>query len=207
MSSFLLKIVLRETSCPTWRRFVAPSFTTLDRLHYVIQTVMGWDGACAHCYGLRKQEYYPGNDPLKRGFAEEMFSLDDLAFQTGTKLKYCYDPEGANWKHDISVESTRFVGRICSAPFYCIDGENSVPQTAGIIQIPAKRFRDHADADEQDSSAIGLASKSFDLEKINRLLHVEPSEISKLLREAEIWKRSLDNSILSIASVRPKTAS
>jgi hypothetical protein len=39
---YLLKIELLDIEPAIWRRFVVPANITLDRLHDVIQIVMGW---------------------------------------------------------------------------------------------------------------------------------------------------------------------
>jgi len=39
---YLLKIQLLDIEPSIWRRFVVPASITLDRLHDVIQVVMGW---------------------------------------------------------------------------------------------------------------------------------------------------------------------
>ena len=40
---YQLKITLKDVSPPIWRSFVVPASITLDRLHDVIQIVMGWE--------------------------------------------------------------------------------------------------------------------------------------------------------------------
>ncbi len=42
---YLLKIQLLDIEPTIWRRFVVPASITLDRLHDVIQIVMGWSEA------------------------------------------------------------------------------------------------------------------------------------------------------------------
>lgn len=45
---YLLKIQLLDIEPSIWRRFVVPASITLDRLHDVIQVVMGWTDSHLH---------------------------------------------------------------------------------------------------------------------------------------------------------------
>ena len=45
---YLLKIQLLDIEPAIWRRFVVPASITLDRLHDVIQIVMGWTDSHLH---------------------------------------------------------------------------------------------------------------------------------------------------------------
>lgn len=128
MSSYLLKITLRGTPNLVWRRFVVPSFTSLSRLHEVIQDVMGWQRKHPHAFYFRKQEYLPTAGGLKgKALPEEMFSLDDLIYQSGARLKYHYDPDGDKWVHDIAVESIRYIDSEWPYPMYCLEGVRACP--------------------------------------------------------------------------------
>ena len=58
---YLLKIRLLDIEPEIWRRFVAPGSITLDRLHDVIQIVMGWTDSHLHEFVIGKKRYteYP----------------------------------------------------------------------------------------------------------------------------------------------------
>ena len=45
---YLLKIQLLDFEPTIWRRFVVPASITLDRLHDIIQIVMGWTDSHLH---------------------------------------------------------------------------------------------------------------------------------------------------------------
>ena len=59
--NYLLKISLLEIEPEIWRRFVVPADITLDRLHDVIQIVMGWTDSHLHEFRIGKNRYteYP----------------------------------------------------------------------------------------------------------------------------------------------------
>lgn len=178
MSSYLLKITLRGTPNLVWRRFVVPSFTTLNRLHDVIQTVMGWKNVRSHAFYLRKQGYFPTAQQGNDGYPEEMFTLDDIVFRSGGKLKYVYDLEKDCWTHDIAVESTRYLNPAWPYPIYCLEGVRACPpETCGgsadfvellhILGDPKQAG--HAEMKKQYSS---FRPDHFDLAKVNKVFKV-----------------------------------
>ena len=58
---YLLKIQLLDIEPTIWRRFVVSASITLDRLHDVIQIVMGWTDSHLHEFTIGKKRYteYP----------------------------------------------------------------------------------------------------------------------------------------------------
>ncbi len=54
---YLLKIQLLDIEPVIWRRFVVPAGITMDRLHDVIQIVMGWTGSHLHEFTIGKKTY------------------------------------------------------------------------------------------------------------------------------------------------------
>ena len=58
---YLLKIQLLDIEPTIWRRFVVPAGITLDRLHDVIQIVMGWTDSHLHEFTIGNKRYteYP----------------------------------------------------------------------------------------------------------------------------------------------------
>jgi hypothetical protein len=58
---YLLKISLLEIEPEIWRRFAEPASISLDRLHDVIQLVMGWTDSHLHEFIFGKKWYteYP----------------------------------------------------------------------------------------------------------------------------------------------------
>ena len=45
---YQIKVTLRDTKPPIWRRLLVPSGMTLDALHDVLQLAMGWDDSHLH---------------------------------------------------------------------------------------------------------------------------------------------------------------
>ncbi|NUK18206.1 plasmid pRiA4b ORF-3 family protein, partial [Streptomyces lunaelactis] len=45
-----IKVTLADIRPPIWRRLQVPADLTLDRLHLVIQTAMGWENYHMHLF-------------------------------------------------------------------------------------------------------------------------------------------------------------
>ena len=81
MKIYTLKIVLRGISPMIWRRIRVPGATSLADLHYVIQTIYGWDDEHLHQFHIYGKDYginYDGG----LGYSDNAHKvyLDDFAF-------------------------------------------------------------------------------------------------------------------------------
>jgi hypothetical protein len=61
-----LRITLRDTKPPIWRRVVTPASTTLGQLHEIIQIVMGWTDCHLHHFVLRDRSLRPGPEEIRQ---------------------------------------------------------------------------------------------------------------------------------------------
>src|SRR5262245_1091158 len=104
---YQLTIALRAIRPPIWRRFQVPASTTLDRLHLMVQRVMGWENAHLHEFVVGGRRYGIGVREWKEFEAdvlnERRFTLADIAPAAGMEIEYTYD-FGDGWRHDIRVE-------------------------------------------------------------------------------------------------------
>lgn len=103
---YQLKITLKWTKPPIWRRVLVPGDITLDRLHRVIQIVMDWEDAHLHefrvgetSYGMPNPDYWGWADVQD----ERRFRLDQIAPAEKDRFVYEYD-FGDSWEHLIQVE-------------------------------------------------------------------------------------------------------
>jgi hypothetical protein len=67
VSSYQLKITLDGSDPPIWRRFQVPASITLANLHFIIQTVMGWQNYHLHEFQVGKRRF-ADEDPDAAGF-------------------------------------------------------------------------------------------------------------------------------------------
>lgn len=135
-----LKITLKHTQPSIWRELLVPSEIRLDRLHQVIQIVMGWQNC--HMHEFNNGQRGPGEErfgPASKGPAlfalpfdddvpqrdEAKATLLDLAPAKGSKFVYWYD-FGDDWIHDIAVKS---VGepRPDAATIICLKAAGACP--------------------------------------------------------------------------------
>ena len=65
--TYQLRIALKGTKPPIWRRILVSPSMTLDRLHIVIQAVMGWQD----CH----REHEHTKEWMGEGFDPEVFSV------------------------------------------------------------------------------------------------------------------------------------
>ncbi len=103
---YQLKVTLKDSKPPIWRRLLVPSDVTLARLHQIIQAAMGWWDYHLHqfiVYGA----YYGVPDSEYEGWLEmhdeRRFRLNQLT--PGEKFVYEYD-FGDSWEHVIQIEKT-----------------------------------------------------------------------------------------------------
>jgi hypothetical protein len=108
-SLFQLKITLRESHPPIWRRIHAKD-CTLDKLHEHIQTAMGWTNSHLHDFRIEEQRY---GDPelLQENFNDMGYEdstttmLSDVVPKTGERLRFEYEYDfGDCWSHEILFE-------------------------------------------------------------------------------------------------------
>ena len=104
VSIYQLKVTLKDNKPPIWRRIQINSDITLDKLHQILQVVMGWFDYHLHQFVVYG-EYYGTPDP-DIGFEvknEKRVKLNQLASESGDKFVYEYD-FGDSWKHVILLE-------------------------------------------------------------------------------------------------------
>ncbi|GAB2455915.1 IS1096 element passenger TnpR family protein [Streptomyces incanus] len=109
--TYQLKIALRDTSPPIWRRVTLPADTSLGCLHDIIQACFGWDDSHLHSFtepsSGRQFVDFDGpldHDPLRDADEESVTVAEVLPYEGG-RLEYTYD-FGDDWRHRITLEKT-----------------------------------------------------------------------------------------------------
>ena len=126
-----LKITLRHSKPPIWRRVGVPSDMSLGDLHWVIQTVMGWDGYHLHQFIISHNQPKPTREEIdelrqtgqweklmertRRGryVSDPRFELENIEDERKVKLselapavknKFIYEYDfGDGWEHEVKA--------------------------------------------------------------------------------------------------------
>jgi hypothetical protein len=102
---YQLKVTLRDTKPPVWRR-VQVADCTLGRLHDVIQTCMGWTNSHLNAFEVGGEQYgEPDPDDVMEMEDERKLKLSHAVARGYKKFAYTYD-FGDNWDHTVEVEKT-----------------------------------------------------------------------------------------------------
>ena len=123
---YLLRIKLLDIKPEIWRRFVVPANITLDRLHDVIQIVMGWTDSHLHEFTIGKKRYTEYQEYKEDGLACGRYRLGDLIKQKGRTFHYLYD-FGDSWEHELTLEESRYFHQEPGIAIACLDGERACP--------------------------------------------------------------------------------
>ncbi len=106
-NAYQIKITLRGSKPPIWRRFVVPDDLSLAELHHVIQEIMGWHDGHLHAFVIDGVSYTAqskyGMDLEIDGEDEEQFRLGDVVRNAKQKFRNEYD-FGDGWEHTLLVE-------------------------------------------------------------------------------------------------------
>ena len=130
---YQLKVTLKESQPPIWRRVVVRADMTLDGLHDVIQIAMGWTNDHMHQFivGSRNARTFYGDTRPEFGdldgemLDEGCHTVANLAPVAKRKFVYEYD-FGDGWRHDVVVEKILPPDAAFKHPV-CLAGANACP--------------------------------------------------------------------------------
>ena len=131
--TYQLRIVLRETKPPIWRRLLVPPSMHLDRLHTVIQVVMGWEDCHLHMFRKYRERYSipspwdddwraPGEPP---DLDEREYRISQLFKREDDWITYEYD-FGDSWEHKVTLQKILPYDAAVRLPA-CISGRRRCP--------------------------------------------------------------------------------
>lgn len=123
-----LKLKIRDTSPPIWRRVLVPSSMRLDQLPQVIQYSFGWYDAHPHQFeldGVHGVSYGAPDSEIMSDVDESTVFLGDLPWSRRGILDYVYD-FGDYWEVRIELEQVLF-GETGDQP-RCIGGRRMAPR-------------------------------------------------------------------------------
>lgn len=102
---YRLKVTLRRSRPPIWRRLEVDAGVTLAQLHDILQIVMGWTDS--HLHQFRRGSTYYGQPDPELGMEREnerRIRLREVLRRPKDRMVYEYD-FGDGWEHDIVLEA------------------------------------------------------------------------------------------------------
>jgi len=111
--TYRVRVDLKGTKPPLWRRIEVSSDLFLDQVHEIIQAVFGWTNGHLHHFGSGPGHYGWQTElylcPFEveeggPGIPEADVRLDEVLAEVGDKLFYDYD-FGDDWQHTLRLEA------------------------------------------------------------------------------------------------------
>jgi hypothetical protein len=175
-SVYQVKVTLKGIKPPIWRRVLLPPEISLERLHHVLQTVMGWTDSHLHEFIIDGVPYGDTSVDTGRDMKnEKRYRLNQVVLGEKDKFSYIYD-WGDYWDHEILVEKivahtesmaypVCLAGRRACPPEDC-GGPRGYEELVEILNDPS-----HPDHEDRFNWLPGdFDSERFDVESVNKAL-------------------------------------
>jgi len=201
---YQLKVTLQDSQPLIWRRVQVPANITLNRLHLILQYVMGWTNSHLYSFNIAGTEYgipAPDDDFVGLHFLDSRRTrLNKVVTRENSRFTYEYD-FGDRWKHNILLEKILPAESVVSYPL-CQGGQRACPPEdcggiwgyADLLQIIREPTNE-----EYEEKMVWLGGsfdpEEFNLDAVNRSLArfrktIQPqhSDIPEVFRRA-FWTR------------------
>lgn len=173
--AYQLKVILRYTQPPIWRRLEVRGDTTLGELHNIIQTAMGWSDSHMHQFVVKDKFYGPDSELDCE--SEDKVHLYEVLRKPKEKMFYEYD-FGDGWQHEVVVEKLLpIVSGPKSYPMVTGGKRACPPEDCGGIpgyyhMLDVIKDPNHPERDELLEWCAGeYDPDKFDIQSINRAFH------------------------------------
>lgn len=174
---FRLKVTLHGIDPLIWRRFLVPGDITLQRLHDVLQAVMGWTDSHLHQFESKGVLYgVPDHELGVNRVSESKTTVDQLLRRPKDRLTYDYD-FGDSWEHDVVLEAILPPESDVALPFIEAGERACPPEDVGGIPGYADFLEILADpqhpAHQDTLEWVGgsFNPQYFDVGEANRAIH------------------------------------
>ena len=172
---YQIKISLRGAKPPIWRRVLVTVATTLDQMHDIIQTAMGWDDYHLHQFMVNRTYYgRPHPDDFYPMQDERKYTLKQIV--SGEKFKFRYEYDfGDGWDHELLVEKILPLDPESDYP-RCVKGKRACPpeDVGGVWGyegfVEAITDPKHPEHEDMLEWAGEFDPEEFDLDEVNARL-------------------------------------
>jgi hypothetical protein len=173
---YQLKVTLKGSRPPIWRRLLVRADTRLSKLHEILQVAMGWYDAHLHEFEVGPRRIgVPDRDSWVEVEDERRVRLSDVAPGERARFTYQYD-FGDSWDHAILVEKVLPPVEGADCPT-CLAGRRAAPpeDVGGVwrygIFLDAIRDPAHPEHDELlEWVSRAFDPAAFDLDAVNAAL-------------------------------------
>lgn len=119
-----IKITLKHTKPPIWRRVLVSAEITLEELHEVLQIAMGWTNSHMHQFETEEGIFADEASGLEETESSWNVTLASVLPRPKSSIRYEYD-FGDGWDHQILLE--KVVELEAPAPAVCLAGARACP--------------------------------------------------------------------------------
>ncbi len=173
---YQVKVTLRDSKPPIWRRLLVSGSITFYKLHYIIQIAMGWTDCHLHQFIIEGKYFgIPSPEDWQPIMDERRYHLNQIAPSENSKFIYEYD-FGDSWEHEILVEKIQPPESGIKYPL-CIKGKRACPpeDVGGVWgYMEFVEAMSNPNHDEHDSYFEWWGGEfdpeKFDVEEINQAL-------------------------------------
>lgn len=154
-SGYQLKITIKGSHPPIWRRVIIPENITFDDLDDIIEAVFGWTHEHLFSFYFKQLNVYFSGSPMHEPGGETDECIDEWLREGGT-FQYTYD-FGDSWEHTVKVEKiTEYDNRYPQVLKY--KGPNMIEDCGGIWGFEECR----EEAEEFDLEAVNDLFRSWE---------------------------------------------
>lgn len=189
MGAYQLKITIKGSKPPIWRRILVPEGITFEGLHQVIQTAFSWSGEHLYQFEFRSEgiQVSPyGESKSKKFTSISVNETIDSLVSGAAKFTYTYDFKD-KWEHVIQVEEINSDYKESYAQVIKYKGD-IIPENCGGLAA----FYDLLESSPQ-------SVKKYDMEAVNRNLNKSGESTSEEIHMEDVFHYYDKNSIAEIA--------
>jgi Plasmid pRiA4b ORF-3-like protein len=175
---YQIKVTLKGSKPPIWRRIQVTSATTLAQLHHILQRVMGWEDYHLYQFAVGGIAY---GDPrmLEEMEGEDARRVTLVTLVRGAKDKFLYAYDfGDSWEYELRIEKVLPLEAGKHYPV-CLTGKRACPpEDCGGIWgdasfLEAIQDPQHPEHEEMvDWVGGAFDPEAFDLDEVNRELQI-----------------------------------